>query len=500
MRFAALASLSIASCILCFAACGGDDNGDVVAPTPDGSASSSSSSSSGGTSASSSSSSGSAGDDDDAGKPDSGSDAGEDAGQDGGQDAGPDPTAKLPPSCKATKGKGPGIDTCGAGETATDDCCTSLTLPKTTTRTLDKYEITAGRMRAFVEAVPNIRQFAKDFATAHPTSQLGKVATDFPAAGIFGGYLDTLPKQPPDASQELDEALFLGGFPVDAINDADGCYVSPGGYGAATYWQPPSALKPYGIGANAGDGTRKYGKDVLDTKALNCVSALMLAAFCAWDGGELARTSDFREVWGIQKVVLPGPGATVFVPWNDVLPWSQFNWRNGHDGACPSGWPGCVSPAQIFYSFPTPNAHPEDDDSPEIGAPGRFPKDVTKAVSADGGGWFDIGGNLMDLAWPNTALVPATKDFCDTSAGGGGGATACNRNQSASDQRPGTLRYQGNTPPVALVGYSFEVHARRSEKYLSSATDDETLIATGDVKPAHFQYGKIGGRCARVKP
>jgi hypothetical protein len=47
------------------------------------------------------------------------------------------------------------------------------------------------------------------------------------------------------------------------------------------------------------------------------------------------------------------------------------------------------------------------------------------------------------------------------------------------------------------VGYSFEGHARRSEAYLSSTTGNEALIGTGDLKPVSFQYGKVGGRCAR---
>jgi hypothetical protein len=228
----------------------------------------------------------------------------------------------------------------------------------------------------------------------------------------------------------------------------------------------------------------------------------MLATFCAWDGGELARTSDYHEVWGVNEVKLPGTGgATVYIPWTDVLPWGQFNWRNGHDGACPKGWPGCAANPGILYSFPlpNPNPHPEDDDSPEVGAPGRFPKDVTKIVSPDGGGWYDLGGNLMDLAWPNTKLVPGTKDFCDTSAGDGPtAATKCDR-AITGDPRKGTLRYKGNVPPVVLVGSSFEVHYGRAAEYFASAKDDETLIKPGDVKPAHFQYGKIGGRCVRTK-
>jgi hypothetical protein len=50
---------------------------------------------------------------------------------------------------------------------------------------------------------------------------------------------------------------------------------------------------------------------------------------------------------------------------------------------------------------------------------------------------------------------------------------------------------------VALIGASFEVHIGYGEKYFAAAADDETNLGTGF--PAHFQYGKLGGRCARVK-
>jgi hypothetical protein len=63
--------------------------------------------------------------------------------------------------------------------------------------------------------------------------------------------------------------------------------------------------------------------------------------------------------------------------------------------------------------------------------------------------------------------------------------------------RPGTLRFKGALPHVALVGYSFEGHSRRSEAYLKNPTPDDTKLAASDLKPATFQYGKVGGRCAR---
>jgi hypothetical protein len=55
----------------------------------------------------------------------------------------------------------------------------------------------------------------------------------------------------------------------------------------------------------------------------------------------------------------------------------------------------------------------------------------------------------------------------------------------------------GPLPNVALVGYSFEGHSRRSEAYLASTTEDESKLVAGDIKPVTFPYGKVGGRCAR---
>ena len=410
------------------------------------------------------------------------------------------------PSCRGTNGPS-GIETCGTGEpgapgAVVESCCKSLPLPTTKTRRLDKYEITAGRIREFVTALaaanggePDVRGFAKSYAAANPSSELGKVASAFP------GLLDVLPnKKSPSAAPPIQ--VHLGAFPLDPMNELDGCFLGPNAYGHATYWQEPTDLKPFGVGypANAPDGVRKYAREVLDAKAMNCVMPLFLAAFCAWDGGELARTSDYHEVWGRTPVDVTAPGGAttkVFIPWSAIQPVGKFNWRNGHGDACPiPGWPSCVNPQPYHYRFPATGSTPADDDSAAIGAPGRFPLDVTKATSDGGEGWFDIGGNMMEAAWPvgavNTGANP-TKDVCDVTTTTGG--TACSRLG-----RNGIRRYTGNLPHIALVGYSFEGHARRSEAYLASTDGDESRIAAGDLKPVTFQYGKVGGRCARPAP
>jgi hypothetical protein len=406
------------------------------------------------------------------------------------------------PSCKA--GAAGGLDTCGAGEPGEpgavhESCCRALPLPVRATRMLDRYEITGGRMRAFISslgAASNVRAYAKAYAAAHPGSQLAYIDASFP------GLLDVLPDHAGPTGR-VPLPVHLGAFPLDPINALDGCYVAPGAYGHATYWQPVADVKPYGIGGVDGmgkpDGIRKYDQATLDAKPINCMMPLLMATFCAWDGGELARTQDYNEVWGRHPA--PVGTATVYIPWAGLLSVGEFNWRNGHGAACsPAAWPGCVNPQDAyFYVFPTlrPDGQghiPGEDDTPAIAAPGRFPLDVTLITSASGEGWFDVGGNLMEAAWP---IDPATglgvvSDVCDVSATAGAGDTACVRRGN-----PGVRRYAGALPSVALVGYSFEGHARRSEAYLANLAMNEALIAAGDLKAVTFQYGKVGGRCAR---
>lgn len=403
------------------------------------------------------------------------------------------------PSCRGTNGPS-GVETCGTAEPGTpgatvESCCRSLPLPKTTTRRLDKYEITAGRIREFITALaaanagnPDVRSFAKAQASANPTSQLGQVMTKFP------GLLDILPANKAPTST-LPLPVHLGAFPLDRINELDGCFVGPDAYGHATYWQPPEDLKPLGVGypSNDPDGVRRYSREVLDAKPMNCMMPLVFAAFCAWDGGELALTTDYREVWGRQSVVINE--ITLFHPWDQLVPIGGFNWRNGQGAeACPiPGW--CTSAPTEFYRFPASGATLADDGTPSIAAPGRFPQDVTKAKSANGEGWYDIAGNLMEAAWPTAPVDPGPVhivDVCDASATSGG--AACSRPQTGAT---GVRRFAGELPQIALIGYSFEGHRRRSEAYLSSTDGDHARLIPNDLKPATFQYGKVGARCAR---
>lgn len=408
-------------------------------------------------------------------------------------------------SCGGALGRA-GMDTCGEGEPGGpsakhESCCKSLPLPTTKGRTLDKYEITAGRVRTFITALeaenggePNVRAFAKAYAKAHPDSELGKIEKDFP------GILDVLPE-----TKHLDEPMpvqvHLGMFPVDAINAFDGCFTATGSNGHATYWQPPEDTKPFGVGD--ADGKRKFDREVLDAKSINCVMPLTLAAFCAWDGGELARTTDYKEIWGT-KDVLVGTTPTM-IPWATTLAIGEFNFRNGARGqTCAKlnivGWPGCVDDQPYFYEQPA--ATSADDDTPTIAAPGRFPKDITEIRSQNGEGWMDVGGNMLESAWPVTGLKPNPRqDVCDMTVGASKDDPGyCSRNLSykqpdgtpVTETREGVKRFSGVLPLVLDVGYSFEVHERQGDAYFRSG--DESTVSG---YPVTFQYGKLSGRCAR---
>ncbi len=420
-------------------------------------------------------------------------------------------------SCSSTAAQGvSGIETCGAGETPApaghESCCATLPLPVTTTRRLDKYEITAGRIRRFVAAitaqyagVANVRAWAKAYAAANPTSQLGVIDANYP------GLLDIMPATATPAAR-LSLVTALGLFSVDPINASDGCYVGNGSEGHSTYFWDAATRNVFRM------PPRVHAQGTLDEKPINCTNSLMYMAFCAWDGGELARMEDYREVWGNQPAAVGT--ATIYHPWDALLSIGQFNWRNGQHGVppggftCPIDWPGCVpmplppavGPTQaVFYRYPTRNADNSainlaNDSSPLMSAPGRFTMDVTAATSANGQGWYDVAGLDLETGWvdnpPSAAPVPVNSrimDYCDTSASPGAGETGCTRVDTGGVARNGVLRYSGPLPHLPLVGYSWEGHARYNEAYLAGRTANPNSW-----KPVTWQYGKAGGRCART--
>lgn len=169
-----------------------------------------------------------------------------------------------------------GGTTCGPN--GNDDCCAALPVPMPGAPfVLDKYMITAGRFRQFVERTGgNIRGFIQANRPAgwDPLwdAWLPTVMDDNTPGGRDGVY------------QQLGPPLY---YPATGGNM--GCFVE--GVGARTYWLPPAINQ-----SRFGD-VQQYPQEYLDPKALNCVTQPMVAAFCAWDGGYLPTIEQLDYAW-----------------------------------------------------------------------------------------------------------------------------------------------------------------------------------------------------------
>ena len=229
------------------------------------------------------------------------------------------------PSCTTHLGG----DTCGLGEVGEpgakhESCCRTLPVPGYTDAAhpgkkvyLDKYEVTAGRIRAFVERLaaenggaPNI----KAWIAAHTPQIWDPAWNTFLATDVEGGTATigrrllgdprpedaTPPYQPgpgvilPPATDQVRHmgTNYVFGSEIYVDLHGNNCATYPGSYGFPTYWYPANILARDGQVARVDvvtpTGVSLPAKDYLDVKSINCIPNALLAAFCAWDGGQLA--------------------------------------------------------------------------------------------------------------------------------------------------------------------------------------------------------------------
>ncbi len=192
---------------------------------------------------------------------------------------------------------------------------------------LDKYQITAGRMRRFIEATGgNVRGWVQNARgnLAGESFMDPVAATQLPAT--FDQYLpltllgdESAPTVPPNdgrfhvvnATSAVNVTAHLGGyrFTTEPGGDAGyGCTIATGAYGARTYRLEANQL------SLGGERQHALTQERLDEKSLTCVDYYMLAAFCAWDGGRLETKSEHDIAWG--------PHAR---PWGDDTGTQGFN-------------------------------------------------------------------------------------------------------------------------------------------------------------------------------
>jgi formylglycine-generating enzyme required for sulfatase activity len=274
-----------------------------------------------------------------------------------------------------------GGDTCGPTN-AQGDCCESLDVPRPDGQggvyTLDKYVVTAGRMRAFVERTNgDIRGWVK---ANRPASFLE----------AWDDYLPTTLDDPDDGFtgfngvyQQLGPWALVGNGSEPANR---GCNVE--GPGARTYWVPKDINDRW-------EDRQRYPKDDLDEKALICVTQYMMSAFCAWDGGRLPSVAE------ISYAFTGGEGRTY--PWGNSPAPGAFG--DASPDAQSAGTPPASSKfANHGYNWWSPAELIDSDYSVFVAPPGRFPDGDGKFGHSDLGGlvleWTsNISGGVAPAFW-----------------------------------------------------------------------------------------------------
>lgn len=359
------------------------------------------------------------------------------------------------PSCRPHLGG----DTCGEGEVGQpgakhESCCRSLPVPGFADPThpgktvyLDKYEITAGRVRAWIEQLaaenagkPDVRGWiAKQRPKIWDPAWDEFLPTDFEggtkiiARRLLG---DPRPEDgtgspgpgvilPPAEDEPRRMGVnFQFGPEIYVDLHGMGCGEWTGSYGFATYWYPDAVQAreeqlPRASGISF-DGKPISAKDLLDVKSMNCITNAMLAAFCAWDGGQLATDEVLDFVTATPATLGNVSGCGTQYDHHGELLGNNFAHTVQTGGRCADvglvnatfdagdNLPVAGSPLNK-HNYHYPDIGPVDHDkSWQISAPGRASLapgvGAVDAIRLMPGAepWMDLHGNLSEAALDTT--------------------------------------------------------------------------------------------------
>ncbi len=279
-----------------------------------------------------------------------------------------------------------GGDTCGAGDVGSggeqhESCCETVPFPgyvasghPNESVTIDRYEITAGRVREFVRRIAEENAGAPDIA--------GWIAAHRPA-----NWNDAWTALLPSSFEQTPYGVYSAfsaygednqGFHIHGMN----CNQSAGQYAHSTYWLPGEVLQTY-----AGGQARAFTQDELDAKAMSCMTYVMAAAFCAWDGGQLV-TYEALNALTAGGTALPNQNAGVIQIYSD------------------SG-----NAFQEPFAYEGPHAGTDADSAGRVAAPGRVAADVFQGPG--GGVWRDLAGNLNEMAMKESGGFRLMNDGAD---------------------------------------------------------------------------------------
>ena len=278
-------------------------------------------------------------------------------------------------SCAMTYGG----DTCGGpagAEIGGDSCCAAIQVQRPTKlpALLGKYKITAGRVRQMVERENgNVRGYI---------DSLG-----LPAVRWNPAWSTWLPR---NLNEVVDR---LGPNQMGDEVAPTGCQVSVNG--GRPYWF--NAFDGVGAGAVPAAEAGKYSHDILDQKVINCIMPALAAAFCIWDGGDLADPDDIRFAWNGTATAAGVVTDTRKYPWGDApaLPTST----GGKEQACVDSNCNSYVVHRNNYNYPM---YEKPDNTLLIPAPGRRP------AGAGPFGHMDLAGAGFEQTKQRLAAVLGT--------------------------------------------------------------------------------------------
>ncbi len=279
-----------------------------------------------------------------------------------------------------------------------ESCCRSLPVPGYTdpknpgkTVFVDKYEITAGRVRAFIEALAaanNGQPDIKAWVAANKPPIWNDSWNLFLSSGTNAADI-TVPRQPslPAEAQPWNRnvgtnAVF--GAPLYVYVHGHNCGNLAGSYGFPTFWYPDAILSGRGEVPRAqgfdGNGTAIPAKDLLDVKSMTCIPNAILAAFCHWDGGQLATDEVLDYITNAPASLGNTAGCgTRCAPLTAI----QATSDSGTD-------------AGIKYRFPYYADAVNHEGAYRIATPGRVHTDVVR-INAGDEPWMDLHGNVHEV-------------------------------------------------------------------------------------------------------
>ena len=297
------------------------------------------------------------------------------------------------PSCRPRFGG----DTCGAGEIPNpmnhESCCRTLEVKGYTDPAnpgkkvyLDKYEITAGRVRAFLEDItkqegkPNVKGWlAKNPPKIWNPAWAMYLPSDAEADAIQTQHNPTNNTEQPPWNRNTGSVYQFNGQLFVYVHGHN-CYQGAGSFGFPTFYLPDAEQQKNGGLPRLPFGNGFDTKDNLDAKAMTCISNAMLQAFCHWDGGQLATDDVLDFVTGTNKIASTnqfqqGANCTKCAPAAQVNATSDSGSGNSPN-----------------YSYGPQMNH---EGVSRIAAPGRVAADVVR-INAGDEPWMDLGGNLEE--------------------------------------------------------------------------------------------------------